>query len=423
MASGPKPLEGQTRDVANNASSKDSATLDSLRPARDVDQDTVVPVESQPQEATTSDAPFQQFYNTFESLISKISAPLAFAGLPLTSSTDTTPPTDTKHTKPPHPSTRQQPPLGTAKPDNPSTEIDYSTLISRAALRAVRDGPSNHPSVAESFYVVPTTGGTVSYAGILNREASDQSGRHHGRQLSNISETTVDDFVDARETIPPGSPELTRLDAPAPPLLQSIGPLRRSRHSTTDSGSNSGSATQTAKPFKHPPDTQIVGGKTPEELHLENTALKHLSDTLSKRLHMWETTSQNQGAALHQSIRLQLSQQQSSPTASLASPPAANVARRGASEATTTTPAATEEEKKRVEELEEMLRKLEKEKGRQDRENEKLRSVVGRYRERWERLKEGAKSRREGATGMGTNAGGTGDGRGSGEVDGGLGRE
>ena len=35
--------------------------------------------------AGTSDAPFQQFYSTFESLMSKISAPLAFTGLPLTS--------------------------------------------------------------------------------------------------------------------------------------------------------------------------------------------------------------------------------------------------------------------------------------------------------------------------------------------------
>ena len=43
-------------------------------------------------EEQVSDAPFQQFYSTFESLISKLSAPLAFAGLPLTTPASPKPP-------------------------------------------------------------------------------------------------------------------------------------------------------------------------------------------------------------------------------------------------------------------------------------------------------------------------------------------
>jgi phage shock protein A len=47
-----------------------------------------------------------------------------------------------------------------------------------------------------------------------------------------------------------------------------------------------------------------------------------------------------------------------------------------------------------MKELEERMRRNEKELERVRRENEKLRDVLGRYRERWEKLKEGAKTRR-----------------------------
>jgi len=52
--------------------------------------------------------------------------------------------------------------------------------------------------------------------------------------------------------------------------------------------------------------------------------------------------------------------------------------------------------KKRVAELEEHLALGGKEIDRLGKENEKLKSVVARYRERWEKLKEGAKTRRDG---------------------------
>ena len=111
-------------------------------------------------ETPSSDGPFQQFYSTFESVISKLSAPLAFAGLPLTSPiTSKTPSMTTVTAKPKRPKT---PPVSS------SPSVDYSQLISRAALNALRDGPAHH-NPAESFYVVPTTGGTISYAEVMSR--------------------------------------------------------------------------------------------------------------------------------------------------------------------------------------------------------------------------------------------------------------
>jgi len=53
--------------------------------------------------------------------------------------------------------------------------------------------------------------------------------------------------------------------------------------------------------------------------------------------------------------------------------------------------------------LEEQLQTQQRELEKMSRENEKLKGVVGRYRERWEKLKEGARGRREGTgTGLGT---------------------
>ncbi len=53
----------------------------------------------------------------------------------------------------------------------------------------------------------------------------------------------------------------------------------------------------------------------------------------------------------------------------------------------------------RAESLEEQVKDGKKELERTGRENEKLKGVVGRYRERWEKLKEGARVRREGTGG------------------------
>lgn len=302
----------------------------------------------------SADEPFQRFYSTFEGLISKLSAPLAFAGLPLGSDAAQA---DTPHRKSSadtkvdrHPATPNRSSL--------STEPDIDKLYSRAALRAIRDNNGGNGNTAESFYVVPTTGGTVSYAGILNRAEKEA-------RRSSIEEAD-EDFVDARET--PSSPEL--------------------RQSTTATKGSRRLGRRTDKP------TALQNPKTMEELQMENQALKHLSDTLSKRLHMWEVNAQSSSMALQQSLKAMHQHNTASPE----HPPQQSVV------LPTTAPPSSTDNDQRIKELEEAIRRSEKELDKIGRENEKLKNVLGRYRERWEKLKEGAKTRRaEAKNGNDTN--------------------
>ena len=123
---------------------------------------------------------------------------------------------------------------------------------------------------------------------------------------------------------------------------------------------------------------------------MENEALRHLSDTLAKRLHMWEVNAQSSSLALQQSIRAMHNQHailpslQTSPAASTIGEPMSSAVPSAASDL-------------RIRELQELIKNNERELEKVSRENEKLRAVVERYRERWEKLKEGARVRREGA--------------------------
>ena len=328
--------------------------------------------EDQPEDEVTkssSDAPFQHFYNTFESLMSKLSAPLAFAGLPLmtTAALSTTLPaakpaaatsnaTSKDHKAP-------APVISTTE-----ESLDYSQLISQAALRAVRDGvPSVNP--AESFYVVPTEGGMASYSAIIQRTARDVSNRHN-RQLSNISEDN-DDFVDARETVP----------SPITADSSAHGTAAHSRRGSARPGAAGKAA-----------DVPKVAGKTMEELALENETLRQYLDNTSKRLRVFELAAQSSSAALAQSIR----SLQRSPTVTPENS-------RGKADGSSSGRAKGDDKARtRIAELEEILRKNDKELQRRDKENAKLKDVVVRYREKWEKLKEGARARREG----GGNGGG-----------------
>lgn len=201
----------------------------------------------------------------------------------------------------------------------------------------------------ESFYVVPTTGHTTSYAAILARTQREAS-----KGLSSLTqppEPNEDaEFVDARETPQPPSPT-------------------RARHGP------------------------VGGGKTPEELHLENTALRDLLDVLSKRLAQFEMGSQSQSQALYQSFRLMKQSQPQLPVASSTT---------GTSETGMEIVGKGRGGDDRVVALEEQLQAQQRELEKMGRENEKLKGVVGRYRERWEKLKEGARGRREG-TGTGAD--------------------
>lgn len=274
---------------------------------------------SQPKSDTSrSDEPFQRFYATFEGLFSKLSAPLAFAGLPLNLEEPQAQPQPLKPNFSPSPSKAEE---------RAVAEPNFNKIYSKAALRAVNDeygGLHGGPfGGGESFYVVPTTGGTISYADILARAQQE-------RQASNeTNDDQIDDeFVDARETPQPASPVSTRRPKP--------------------------------------------GTKTMEELTLENEALRALADHLSKRLVEFEIGAQTSSLALQRSIRAMQS-------------PAASDAGGGIRDGDG-----------RIAMLEEQARAAEREVERMGRENEKLKGVVGRYRERWEKLKEGARVRREG---------------------------
>lgn len=326
------PSSGSPPSSYNQFSSPKPQVTASAKPAPS--QHSSDPEEPDPPTASRSDEPFQRFYATFESLFSKLSAPLAFAGLPL--NLDDHPPSSPTPTPAAHNKFEEQRPT--------AADPDLSKIFSKATLRALRDehgGPATGGPFggAESFYVVPTTGGTISYADILTR-AQQEATRHNNNNASadpnsNSNDQLEDEFVDARETPQPASPVLSR-GRPKP------------------------------------------GTKTMEELQLENEYLRSIVDNISRRLAEFEMGAQTSSLALQRSIRAMQ----------------APVAAAGAGGAEI--PGGGGDRKDgRVSALEEQLAEIKKEAERMGRENEKLRGVVGRYRERWEKLKEGARVRRE----------------------------
>lgn len=294
---------------------------------------------------TVSDAPFQQFYNKFEGLLSTLTAPLAFASLPLTQPSQK----DETADKIPAPSSAT-PKVRSRKPEKPSSNIDYSSLISSAALRAVRD---NNPSLKphESFIHVPTSGGTMSYADItaqayIDRQFSRQEHTH--THVRNPSSNSTDDFVDASSQILPDR------------------------------------VLSTATQPKY-------NGKTMEELHLENSVLKRTTNDMARRLMVFEFNAQNSSAALAQSIRsLHLS-----PVTTPENSRGKMISVSGGHSNDATLRVAQE----RIKELEVSLQKSNRKLAEKKDENTKLKDTLGRYREKWDSLKAGAKARREQAAG------------------------
>lgn len=119
-----------------------------------------------------------------------------------------------------------------------------------------------------------------------------------------------------------------------------------------------------------------------EELNLENQAMKALLDQTSRRLLEFEMSAQTSSVALQRSIR-HLSNAQLSP---------ADGGLGAGKEGGSGINKDLEEKLKGMEE--EVLNRV-KEMKKVERENEKLRGVVGRYRERFETIKAGARARRE----------------------------
>lgn len=305
-----------------------------MQPSKsDIRQRSASAPQQQNPEPNADDAGYTRFYNTFGSLISKISAPLAFAGLPLiqeesiTSDQEVAEPVQAKRKPKTVPS--------------PSAEPDLSKIYSKAAMRVLaRDGHTHAPH--ESFYVVPTTGHTMSYANILSyaeKEKRRLGSSVHGSAESAAGEDEDDDFVDAREL----------------PATLSPGAKRRAGKSS---------------------HTERQLNNTIEELYTENQSLKDMLDKLSKRLHTFEASAQSSAMALAESYRLM---RPSSPNASAKPDDGAAAAMM-----------------RKSQETEEQLLAATKQMERLEKDNRKMQKTLEKYREKWELLKAGAKARRDG---------------------------
>ena len=215
--------------------------------------------------------------------------------------------------------------------------------------------------MAEAFYYVPTSGGTMTYAESLNRvNRAETHALRHTRIPSTLSNISEDDFVDAQSTI--------FSQQPAP------------RNNTNE---------------------PKVDGKTMEELVLRNKGLEQQLELVVRRLHVFEMSSQTSTAALAQSIRLM-------PKSPLATPEASRTHTKGTG--TAGKQFANDAVSGRVAELEEILKKNDQKARKRDEENAKLRETLGKYREKWDNLKAGAKARREGQN---RDRGGSGGGEGA----------
>ncbi|KAL7820988.1 hypothetical protein V8C26DRAFT_392149 [Trichoderma gracile] len=281
------------------------------------------------------DGGYTRFYNTFGSLINKISAPLAFAGLPLIQEEPATPAESAA--VPSSPSVNLSPTKQSRARASPSAtaDPDLSKIYSKATMRAlVRDGHT----AADSFYVVPSTGHTMSYANILSyaeKEKRRLEASTHGDVLPQDEDD--DDFVDAREA--PGAVHARR------------------RITRTHS------------------EKELYN--TIEELSLENKSLKDMLDKLSKRLHTFEASAQSSALALAESYRI-MPGGSPLPGASGGSGSRAN----------------EEELVRKNHELEEQLSEMAKHMERLEKDNRKMQKALEKYREKWETLKAGAKARR-----------------------------
>jgi hypothetical protein len=129
---------------------------------------------------------FSRFYSNWTTgPLSRLTSMLAFTALPLTDTPEPDSPTSSRHQK------------TSARASN---DPDVKSLISPAALNALQQ--HGHIGPGESFYVIPTSGGTASYANIVTRDQRHVR-RHH---LSNINEDDPAEFVDAQETQPARQP-------------------------------------------------------------------------------------------------------------------------------------------------------------------------------------------------------------------------
>ena len=330
---------------------------------------------------------FRRFYSAFGGVISALSAPLAFTSLPLNPTPPAPAPEPPKTEKALKAKSRNSSPE--ASRTVKSSVPDLAALISKPALRALRSDGGTPLNPNESFYLVPTSGGTVTYASMLQGSGVQP---HHLNPIDEGSGSlkgSHDEFVDAQESVGPPSPTSSR----RPPSRSSAGQVTSQRTIPAGRG---------------------TGLKTLEELALENETLKSLVDKQAKRIQMWETNSQNQFNALAQSFRVRPPGRLSSDPNALAhalslganampalpSPPIPGTRPQGPqSPGAEDTATATA---KRIADLEAQLaaqthrlEDLSSTNAQLARQNDKDKHVIARYREQWEKLKAGARKKEQ----------------------------
>lgn len=352
-----------------------------------------------PPASPPADDNFRRFYSAFGGVISAISAPLAFTSLPLNPSTSAPEPEPPKEEKAIKTKSRNQSPE--ASRTVRSSVPDLAALISKPALRALREDGAPPLGPNESFYLVPTTGGTVTYASVLRDPNAPNAPPN--TQLNAIDEgsgslrgSSHEEFVDARENVGPPSPTKARR------------PISRGNTSTS----------VTAQ--RNIPAGRGSGHKTLEELTLENDTLKSVIDKQAKRIQMWELNSQNSFNALAQSFRSRgpgrgnsdpntlamnaLAAQGINPLPALPSPPISGQTQQPASPASPGSAPAPDADAaaKRIADLEALVASQNAKVDDLMSNNEKLAKqherdaqVLGRYREQWEKLKAGARKKEQ----------------------------
>ncbi|KAF1942286.1 hypothetical protein EJ02DRAFT_454482 [Clathrospora elynae] len=337
-----------------------------------------------------TDDNFRRFYSAFGGVISAISAPLAFTSLPLTPTPPTPVPEPPKETRPTKSTSRTQSPE--ASRTVKSSVPDLAALISKPALRALRADGAPPLGPNESFYLVPTSGGTVTYASVLRDPNAPNAPNARLNPMDegsgSMKGSSYEEFVDAREDVGPPSPTKARRP-----------------HSRGNP-----SATVTAQ--RTIPAGRGAGLKTMEELALENDTLKGVIDKQAKRIQMWELNSQTSFNAFAQSFRArgpgrvssdpsalaQALSQGSNPSSALPSPTLPDQTQQPASPG----PAPDAEASKRIADLEALLASqtakandLMSNNEQLAKQNERNTQVLGRYREQWEKLKAGARKKEQ----------------------------
>jgi dynactin complex subunit len=274
--------------------------------------------------------------------LGRLPAPLAFTGLPLISEESTTGEESAKPEQPPPipVQTQSSPKRNRLRQQHSSTASSYDELskyFSKPALRAIE-----HRSASDSFYVVPTSGHTMSYANILTfadkeKRRLEASSLHSG----SASIEDDDDFVDAHES-PTATHSQSQLSVTA---RRRVGKARSEK------------------------DLHNVI----EELCMENNSLKEMIDKLSKRLQAFEASSQ----------RLAESRIMARPGSPATTSPGG--APGSGSQDTLRRANIDLEEKWSV--AQQKIEMLEKD-------NDKMQRTLFKYRQKWDSLKETAKARR-----------------------------